>query len=156
MKRVFAHSPTSPVSPAVFLICWGLVVVFAAMAALQLVTYEKFVPIIQNYQLFNSPAGGKVFAAIVVVAEVMALPFLLRMKLSRLFRMASAGFLVLASLSWVVLGLKSAFSDAPIIGTGIIGGFLASTNPTIVLPYAIILCVATMTALWGLRRDFQE
>ncbi len=143
MKLPVAHFPTTSVSPIVLVMSWALAVVIIAIVVIQLMTYEKFVPLIQNYQLFNSPALGKVCAALIVIFEVMALPFLLRMKLSPLMRIFSAGCLVAVSVVWIILSLWA--------GSSVPG---QEINVLLNL-FDVILLLSSIFVIWCLRHDFK-
>lgn len=155
MKLAIGRSPATALSPAVFCLSWGLVSLLIVMVSLQLMTFEKFAPIIQNYQLFDNFLPGKILAAGIVTLEVLALPFLLRMNLSPLFRIVSAGSLVLAGLTWLVLGIWVIAGDPPTIGSGIFGGLLTHISQLLVAPFGIFLVIASLAAIYGLRRDFK-
>lgn len=156
MKFGLSHSPVSPVSPTTFLLCWGIVGVLIVMASLQLIAYEKFVPIIQNYHLFDNPSTSQIFSAFIIITEVMAMPFLLRMRVSPLLRSLSAGCLVLTVLWWLTLGIYGTFIDSSITKTGLLGGFLSSTSSFIVLAFAILLAVVSVMVIWRLRSDLEN
>lgn len=157
MKLASAHSPINSVSPTTLLSSFLLTAIFIIMILSQLMTYEKFVPIIQNYQLFNSPPFGKVFSALIVIFEIMALPFLLRMELSRLLRFVSAGCLIAVSTAWAVLGFWASLNHSPLIGTGLLGGILKPTSLdiAIIILFGAFLLIGSVIVTWRLRFDFK-
>lgn len=71
----------------------------------QLFTFEKFPDVLQNLGFFSSDASASVASALIVVFELAALPFLLRMRLSILARICSmvAGWTILAY--WLVVAI---------------------------------------------------
>lgn len=155
MHFPLAYSPSKPASSPAIILSWLLIFILIVTVIAQLIIYEKYVTIIQNYQLLASPPLGKVFAALIVVLEVMALPFLLRMGLSRLMRLASAACLVLASLSWVFLGVWFYLVHPPTIGSGLLGAMLKQVSADLVLPYSIFLLTTSLLVMWQLRYDFK-
>ena len=97
-----AEWPPSPRTPdakkAAFVYAFLLVV----MTAAQLFSLEKFIPLLDSMEL---PLGGRFWAVLLVVCGVLALPFLLRMKLSVAMRWVSmvAGWVVPAA--WLLLAV---------------------------------------------------
>lgn len=131
------------------LLAAGIVVMVTA----QLMTYEKFVPIVQNYA-FASLALVKTFTTLLVLTEVLSLPFLLRMSVSPLFRIVSALALATSVGMWCFLGIWNLSQHAPTVGSGIlgsIGGSLLSSDVT--LPFALCYLLAATSATYFLRRD---
>ena len=156
MKLGIAHSPTTPLSPIAISFIWLLAAVMIVMATAQLMTYEKFVPLIQDYQLLHDPAFGKVFAALIVITEVMTLPFLLRMNLSPLLRIVSACSLILTGSAWLTLGIWHIVDSSAAVSAGVFGSILQhSIGADITAVYGFILLLVSITALWLLRRDFK-
>lgn len=133
MKLPKAHSPTADASSTVLATSRLLAGAIIAVVLVQLMAYEKFVPLVLGSPLLTSLAAAKIFAALVVAGEVMTLPFLLRLSLSPLFRWFSAGCLVFACLAWFVIGAA-------------IGAILIVQ----LFPAALASVV-----LWGLRKDFE-
>lgn len=152
-------SPTLPrkrvASPTLFL-CWGVAGLLALMAVAQLMTMDTFVPTMQNYQLPDASAAGKVIAGLLTIGEVVALPFLLRMNMSWLMRGLSLLALNLTALSWVGLGIWVFTTHPPLIGTGIVGGLLSSLSGMVVLPFGIALLALSLLSSWSLRNDLKR
>lgn len=78
--------------------------IFALLATAQLFYFEDMISSVAVTQAFGD-VGTKLFVATLVGMEIMALPYLLRLSMSPLFRMCSraAGFIV--GLSWLSIGL---------------------------------------------------
>lgn len=151
-----AMYPRNKVSVGTLSLTYGLATVITVMVTAQLMTYDRFVPILENYQL-GTTAATKSFAAILVISAVVALPFLLRMSLSLLMRMMSASFLLIFSMLWLFLALWDNLTHPPTIGSGLLGGIgrdLLGSEITIYI--AIILFSWSVIAVWMLRRDFKK
>lgn len=155
-KRLpLAQYPRQTLSVGHLIITYGLATVIVIMTTAQLITYERFVPLLENYQ-FGVTATTKSFAAILVISAVVALPFLLRMSLSPLFRFLSTLSLLLYSSMWLFLGLWATSHQPPTIGSGLLGGIGSNyLSSDITLVVALLLAGWVATALWILRRDIK-
>lgn len=96
-------------------------VVLTAMAVAQLFTFEAFIDLVASY---NLPLEGVVVflvAPLLVVVQVFALPFLLRMALSPAFRWVSMVCGWLAALLWFSISLWIVVTSQPIDTVGLLG-----------------------------------
>mgnify|MGYP001791589010 CR=1 FL=1 len=130
-------------------------VFFVALATTQLFAYENFPGIIASFGLPLNDVGVKLVAALIVISEIFAIPFLLRMKLSPLMRIISlkSGWIVL--LFWLVIGIWQNTVDFKIPNTGLFGS-------EIILPCGwwtisfitifIVLMVYSTIGLWPFGR----
>jgi len=154
MKFAHASTPSKPLAfPALFL-SWALAGLLIIMATAQLMTYEKFVPLMQNYQLFGDYTLGRIIAALLVIGEVFSLPFLLRMNISPLFRLTSALSLVLVSALWLILGMWTLATHPPLVGLGIFGSLLKVDSSALLVAFVVGLLVLSGVVMWRLRDDF--
>src|SRR5919202_305909 len=78
-------------------ICLLVSAILTVMVVAQLFTFEDFPAVIASLWLPGCDATARFLAAFLVVIEVLALPFLLSMRLSPLFRIVSM------VLGWVVV-----------------------------------------------------
>ncbi len=101
MKQIIATLPPKLKNKHAQLFAWFLGLLFLLMALMQLVKFEKFTPFIET--IFDGGGAEKAIAAIIVTAEVFALPFLLRMRLSPLMRVTSmvCGWFVALLWLWI-------------------------------------------------------
>ena len=148
-----APEPKSPIVEKAALLLAGITILLVLS---QLFSFEKFPDVIQTLALPGIGDGYAVLiAALVVVAEVLMVPFLLRMRLSPVMRMASmvAGWLVVVW--WIFVALWQ-----NLLPTGQVGAaFLGATVPTPIGWWAVCLMlgVGVLTTwvswgLWPLRR----
>lgn len=132
----------TPHSQVAGLIVAGVLVLFAAA---QLFTYEDFA---NEFMAFGMSASLAAFvAAIVPIAEVFALPFLLRMRLSLAMRIVSMALGWLVAVFWVgmaVYAVTQGLEFVPLLG---------ATVPLIVGWWApmtlLALVVLVVWASWG-------
>lgn len=120
------------------------------MLITQLFTFEKFLTLLVDYDLPGGEVTAYLTAALIVVVELLALPFLLRMSLSPAFRWVSmvAGWLV--ALVWVKLTLWQVMTQ-PLTETV---GFLGTVVDTMPGWWAVCLSasfgVLATWASWGM------
>jgi len=91
------------------------------MAVGQLFTYEKFAEVIKGLGFTSNDVTASLVAALLVVFEVAAVPFLLRMRLSPLARFLSmlSGWMVLVF--WISLSLWLNFTLSMASNAGVLG-----------------------------------
>lgn len=155
-KSSNAPKPRTRQSASVALLFAGLILI---MALGQLFSFEKFIPLIESYGLPGGEGAAVLVACVIVILEVFSLPFLLRMKLSKLMRMVSmiAGWLVVVVWLKLVLWANIAVNDVDNIG-------LFGVHVSLPVGWWAVLVVAALGILaawsaWGLgsfRRTSKE
>lgn len=155
MKQVRAIYPKSTVTNATLTLSLLAVGVLIVMATLQLITFEKFIPIMQNYEVPGGPVAGKILAAIIVILEVAALPFLLRMKVSPLFRLCSALSLFFIGTIWIGIASWALFHQSPLIGSGIIGSLFKSLPAEMGVVIGVFLLASAVILIYQWRQDIK-
>lgn len=119
-------TPTKPVplkSPLVRTISYALGLGAAALAVAQMVSFEEFVEAFRHYQLGNETFTVAVAIGIIAL-EVFAVPFLLRLSLSRAARFVSAWFALVLPYAWTALTVHAFLANADVPNAGYFGGFL--------------------------------
>lgn len=129
--------------------------VLVIMVVGQLFAFEKFIPLIEKYELPGDYATALIIASVLVVLEVFALPFLLRMKTSRLMRVVSmvCGWMV-ASI-WFKLTLWANLAPNSVDNIGFLGSYVllpVGWWAVAVAGAMIILAVWTAWGMWPLAR----
>lgn len=151
MKKVVATEAPQPRSELAKRLAWVYVAILVVMAVGQLYAFEDFAPLIADYEL---PLGGGV-AAVIVVLEVFALPFLLRMRLSPLMRLVSLGCSLAAAAVWVKLSLWAILTDHMLANSGLLGTKVAiPAGQVSLLLSSVLLLLAAYCALglWPIKR----
>ncbi len=105
MKQVTATLPPKLKNKNTQFFAWLLGFIFLCLVLVQLVRFEKFVIFAES--MLSGAEAGKVIAAVIVVTEVFALPFLLRMRLSPLMRIFSMICGWLTALIWLWLAMTA-------------------------------------------------
>jgi hypothetical protein len=134
-----ATKPTPIKSPFIRYISYALGLGTAAMAVAQMVSFEEFVEAFRDYRFGNETLTVAIALGIIAL-EVFAVPFLLRLSLSRAARFVSAGFALLLPYAWTVLTVHVFLMNAVANNAGYFGGFAAFPVGTL----AILLDLAWM------------
>lgn len=153
MKLATAHFPRQKQSTAALTACYILAIIIIIMTVSQLMTVEKTLPILENYLLPGRAATAKAVLFFELVAGVFALPFLLRMKVSPLFRLLSVFLLFVFASTWVLLSLWVMATEPPYIGSGMFGSFFSDIAREGTLLIAAMLFSYACVATWVLRND---
>lgn len=147
---VQATPPPHPKTKNVRTISIALATVLTVMVVAQLFTFEKFPSVIEEMWLPGGDAVASVRAALIVVFEVGAIPFLLFMRLSPAMRVASmvSGWLAIAA--WFGVSIWQNVAGNVIANSGLLGA-------TVKLPvgwWNVLFCVALGTlaawTAWGM------
>jgi len=124
----------------------ALAAIMVVLAVAQLYKFEHFPEVIANLGLPGGAAWSSIYAALLVVGEVMALPFLLRMTLSPAMRVASmvSGWLVIAG--WLCIAVWSNLG----IDGGVNSGVLGATIPIVLGWWMVCVFIALgVLAAWS-------
>lgn len=113
-----APQPKTENVSKVALLFGGLIL---AMTIAQLFHFEKFIPLIEGFDLPGGELTAHLFAASIVTLEVASLPFLLRMYLSPAMRLVSmvSGWMVI--LLWLLVQLYLNLQYSGIENCGLLG-----------------------------------
>lgn len=148
MKDIFpkAVKPPKLVKPYAPLLGYVAAGAIALLAVIHLFRIDTLVPIVDEV-LPGGTGVASLFIVIVVLAEVFAIPFLLRMKLSPLAHVFSGFLAILAPLMWTLLAVWSFTTDLSI---GIFGGFIDVPATWYVITLCFIWLSFNFYALWAL------
>ena len=128
---------------------WATAVIMLAFATIHLFRIDTFVPALDNSLPGGAMLAG-IISAILVCAEVFAMPFLLRIKLSSLAQYVSGAFAVIVPLFWLLVAIWS--FNIP-VSTGQFGEFKsADSNWLLVLANSLWLLLSYFT-IWALGYD---
>ena len=147
VKALPAPKPRTKESVKIALLFAGILVV---MAVAQLFTFEEFLPLVERFNLPLSPELIYAVGPLIVVSEVFALPFLLRMRLSTAFRYLSMFLSWLAASLWLYISLWLAISYVPVETVGFLGtviNFMPGWSSVFI---SVALVILTIWSSWGL------
>lgn len=124
--------------------------VFVVMAVAQLFTFEELPEVIKAMWLPGGDALAPVRAALIVVFEVGAIPFLLGMRLSPAMRIASMVLGWLAVAAWFVASVWQNFSTGVIANSGLLGASVKLPVGWWSILFCLALGVLAAWAAWGM------
>jgi hypothetical protein len=139
-----AAAPRTKESAKIAILYAGLLTV---MAVAQLFTFEKVIVFFDS--LFVPPAG-MLIPTLLVVGEVFALPFLLRMSLSVAFRWVSLGLSILVPVGWVSLSIWAANARIMTGTTGLFGTLDPLGYGAWTISFSLALLLLSLWSAWGL------
>ncbi len=116
----------------------------------QLFAYEKFPALLEAYQLPGGVATAHLLAAVIVISEVFALPFLLRMKTSPLMRYKSMACSWLIAVIWLTLGIILTFANPAVANVGLLGAKMQLEPGIWALCVPIGMVILSIWASWGM------
>ena len=96
-------------------------IILVGMAVAQLFTFDEFLKLMTSFTLLGDVRLAHFIAAILVVAEVFALPFLLRMSLSPAFRWLSMVSSWAVAAIWLYITTQLLIQHTPINNVGFLG-----------------------------------
>lgn len=142
--------PPRPKTKNVPSVSIGLAAVLVVMVVAQLFTFESFHQVIAAMRLPGGDAVAPVQAAIIVTLEVLALPFLLSMRLSPAMRVVSmvSGWLVI--LAWLKAALWENLSSHDIVSSGLLGDTIPLPVGWWSVLFLLALGVLGAWAAWGM------
>jgi hypothetical protein len=148
MKDIFpkAVKPPKLVKPYGPLLGYAAAVILALFAIIHLFRIDTLVPIVDNALPGGTGIAGT-FVVFIVLAEVFALPFLLRVKLSPLAHICSGFLAVLAPLMWTLLAIWSFTGDFSI---GQLGEFVHVPSTWYVVVLNFVWLGFNFFVLWTL------
>jgi nickel-type superoxide dismutase maturation protease len=140
------------VSPPKLVLPYGLwlgrvaAISFALMALVHLFRIDTFIPIIDT--IVPGGNGMAIFISLVMIlSEIFAIPFALRMKLSPLAHLMSGALVVFAPLWWLLLTIWALGTD---LSTGQLGEFVSVPANTWAITVNIVWVVLGYVTLYAL------
>ncbi len=121
-----------------------------AMVVCQLFTFETFIPLIASFQLPLSETLVALFPALLIIIELFALPFLLRMYISPAFRWVSMVCGWLAAGAWLCIALWVDFTNQAPETIGFLGTLVTLTPGFWSVFVSIAFGLLAAWASWGM------
>ncbi len=149
MKKIVASWPAPPRTKdakTVSLFYAGVLIVFTAA---QLFSLEKFIPLIETFDLPGEHTG-RITAVLLVTCGVLALPFLLRMKLSIGMRWCSMLLGWIVPIIWLVLSVWVNSTTAAVENAGFLGASVTLEPGWWAVFVSVALVILAAWSAWGL------
>lgn len=147
VKSTPAAVAKSDISKQVAILFAGILALFAVA---QLFTFEAFLEIVPALGLPISDSFAYILPSLIIVFEVFAIPFLLRMRLSIAFRWLSMflGWLVVAV--WLFITIWTAVTPTDVATVGFLGSIGDLAPGWWAVCVSIALGILSAWASWGL------
>lgn len=116
----------------------------------QLFTFDDFLKLFVSYSLPGGEVMANFMASFIVVSEVFALPFLLRMSLSRLMRIVSMVFSWIVAASWLKISIWLIISDDSTSNFGLLGTLVHLNIGWWAIFFCLAMCTMAAWSSWGL------
>lgn len=150
MKFAHAEHAIEPRTQTIKIVAWVFAALLVIMAIGQLFSFEKFIPLISEYYLPGGEGMATLVASLIVITEIFALPFLLRMPLSPLMRWFSLFCGFAASFIWLLLGFVALTGDVTTSNSGLLGVKVAIPTGWPQLIWSVVMTGLASYAAWGL------
>jgi len=116
----------------------------------QLFKYDDFIRLIESFWLPGGLLVANLMSCLIVISELFALPFLLRMDLSHLMRAISMALSWLAPTIWLFLTLWINLTINAISNVGFFGSLVRLTPGWWAVFMSVALCLLAAWSSWGL------
>lgn len=116
----------------------------------QLFTFEAFNKLIPSLNLPFIQAWPYILPSLIIVSELFALPFLLRMQLSVAFRWLSMGFCLLVPFIWFLISLWVVTTQPEVESIGLLGAVVNTVPGWWAVMVSIALGILAIWSSWGL------
>lgn len=147
VKATPAPAARTDSTKKVAIIYAGILVV---LAVTQLFTFAEFIQLVPSYNLPVSEQFAYALASIIVAAEVFAIPFLLRMKLSPAFRWLSMMLGWLVAALWIFISTWIVTTQPLVDSVGYLGTLVDLIPGWWAVMVAFALGILAGWASWGL------
>jgi hypothetical protein len=153
---VHATAAPRPVTPSVRIVSIALAGIFAILATSQLYSFEEFPNVIASFWLPGGNAFAQLCAALLVTGEVLALPFLLFMRLSPVMRIVSmvAGWGIVAG--WLAISLWINLSVNAVTNSGVLGATVPVAPGWWMVGLFVVLGMLTAWVSWNGFSSLQQ
>lgn len=145
-QATIAPAPRNPYAQYIGMAAAGVMVAFALI---HLFRIDTLVPIVQQALPFADSVDA-FLVALLVIAEVFAIPSLLMMRLSPLARIVSGLFAIAAPLFWLLTAMWTAGGG---MSTGLLGEFAAVPSNGLLIALLAMWLTGNYLTLWLLGFD---
>jgi len=147
VKTTIAREPKTEDSKKIAYMYAFILVVFALC---QLFTFDDFLNLLDSFWLPGGMVTAYLLGSSIVISEVFALSFLLRMKTSPLMRIVSMVFGWLLPIIWLAISLWLGLTINSVSNIGILGTVVELAPGWWVIFFSISIGILSAWASWGL------
>jgi hypothetical protein len=122
--------------------------VIVVLAVAQLYSFDDFIGVVQSFALPGGAGFVGFLAAYIVVNEVFSLPFLLRMKVSRLMRAASMLSVAMVGLIWTGISVWLVVGHSVAANVGYLGGVVSVPVDGRAVLVGVEMCLLSGWMIW--------
>jgi len=123
---------------------------YTVYAVTQLFSFEDFTLLTTSFNLFGSAVLSTVLASLIVVGEVFALPYLLRIRVSPLMRVFSMICSWSVALVWLTVSLWLVSTVNAVPSLGLFGGLLDVEPGLWAVFFSLSLVILNVWIAWGM------
>lgn len=116
----------------------------------QLFTYDDFISLLGNFSLPGGEVAPHLLGSVLVISEVLALPFLLRLKTSLFMRYVSMVFSWIVPMIWTFLAFWVCLYPVTISNFGFLGTVVSLVPGWWTVFVCLALGLLSVWASWGL------
>lgn len=147
VRAVPGRTPKTKDTRTIAVFYAGILVV---MAVAQLFTFDDFIKLFTSFELVGGIKFAHFLAAFVVVAEVFAIPFLLRMTLSPAFRWFSMLLGWCVAIIWFAVSVTLVAGHSPINNVGFLGTAISVLPSWWTTMITVAFGIFAAWASWGM------
>lgn len=149
---IFAHAVKAPTprTKDTIKIAYLYVGILAVFVLAQLATLSGFVTLVESWDLPGGTIGAYLLVDVILVAELLALPFLLRLKLSPLARIVSMIMTWIVPVIWLVVSLWLNVTINAVSNVGMLGTLVQLVPGWWAIFVSIALGLLAAWASWGM------
>ncbi len=155
MHLAKATAAKRPKTLSVWITSLYLALFFIVAAVSQLFAYENYPSIMNSYGLPGLGGLGLLLAALIVILEVFAIPFLLFMRVSPLMRLVSMVCGWLAITFWLIVSIWIATANYYIPNAGLFGSAVPVPRGWWLFCFVVVLAVLVIYvshAMWPIAK----
>ena len=120
------------------------------MVVAQLFTLEEFMEYVTQLQLPFTQTMEYLFVPLLIITEIFAIPFLLRMRLSPAMRAVSMALGLIAAIAWIFFNAWIVVQGVPVDSVGFLGTVIAIMPGWWAVFVSVALLLLAMWSSWGL------
>ena len=146
-KVMLVEKPKTAESQKIAYMYAAILVIFCLT---QLFTFDKFLVLLESFGFPGDAPIAHLIGSIIVASEVLALPFLLRLKISRSMRVTSMTLGLLVPIAWLKISLWLALTASTVLNIGFFGTIIPMMPGWWAVFVSIALGILAAWASWGM------